>query len=42
MKDGVLKDLGLDFSATLAGTKKIYNLEGEIKTGKGTPYSAIS
>jgi carbonic anhydrase len=42
LKDGVLKDLGLDFSATLAGIKKIYNLEGEIKSGKGTPYSGLS
>jgi carbonic anhydrase len=42
LKDGVLKDLGLDFPATLRGIKKIYNLEGEMNIGKGTPYSAMS
>lgn len=42
LRDVVLKDLQLDFSATLAGIKKIYDLEGEIKTGKGTPYPAMS
>lgn len=42
LKDGVLNDLGLDFPATLAGIKKIYNLEGEMNTGKGRPYSAMS
>jgi carbonic anhydrase len=36
LKDGVLKDLKLDFSGTLANIKKIYNLEGSggsIKSG---------
>jgi hypothetical protein len=42
LKDGVLEYLHLDFLATLAGIKKIYNLEGEMNTGKGTPFSAMS
>jgi len=41
LADGVLTDLKLDFATTLAGIKKIYNLESEVKLamGTGTPYS---
>jgi carbonic anhydrase len=42
LKDGVLRDLKLDFSGTLASIKKIYNLESEIKSAKGTPESISS
>jgi carbonic anhydrase len=42
LKDGVLRDLKLDFSGTLGSIKKIYNLEEEIKSGKGTPHSISS
>jgi carbonic anhydrase len=36
LQDGLLKDLNLDFAGTLAGIKKIYNLE-VLVTGKNTP-----
>ncbi|KAE9382045.1 carbonic anhydrase [Stipitochalara longipes BDJ] len=45
LKDGVLKDLELDFSGTLAAIKKIYNLEAEVNmaktSGMRTPMSGI-
>jgi len=44
LKDGMLRDLQLDFPGTLAAIKKIYNLESEInagKTGISTPMSGI-
>lgn len=36
LKDGLLKDLGLDFAGTLAQIKKIYNLEATVNSKKSS------